>query len=125
MLDHMLFNKLKWWSVPDKAKTVKLNNMNYVALPKVKIKKGSNLSCDANFEVMPVGESQSEQWGSVNAGNDFVVQVAGVLISDNVYLINNDALKSYVFYDKKQFNWCRPQGIVRVSISDCEIISGG
>ncbi|MCT3411985.1 hypothetical protein [Lactobacillus helveticus] len=33
MLDHLIFNKLKWFNVADNADSVKANNKDYVALP--------------------------------------------------------------------------------------------
>lgn len=34
MLDHMIFNKLKWFNVVDNADQVSANGRNYVAIPK-------------------------------------------------------------------------------------------
>ena len=41
-IDHMLFNKLKWFNVADNADSVKANGRNFYALPsKVKLTNGN------------------------------------------------------------------------------------
>ena len=33
MLDHMLFNKLKWWNIGDNAEKISINRQKYFAIP--------------------------------------------------------------------------------------------
>ena len=44
-VDHILFNKLKWFNVPDNADSVTANDRNYCAMPvSFTIPKGTHLS---------------------------------------------------------------------------------
>lgn len=47
MIDHLIFNKLKWFNVTDNADQVSANGRNYVAIPKqVTIPSGTSVWAD-------------------------------------------------------------------------------
>lgn len=71
MLDHLIFNKLKWFSIADNADNVKANNKDYVALPtSFTLPKGTHVS-DGDHE------------GGMNISHDCEVTCVGS--SDDFY----------------------------------------
>lgn len=52
MLDHLIFNKLKWWSITDNQDTLQANGKNWLAIPKqVTLPRGSNVKADDGTSV--------------------------------------------------------------------------
>lgn len=73
MLDHMIFNKLKWWNVDDNAESIQIGNRQFWAIPsKIIIKDGADLSRYDDTETALVD-------------GDTTVKVIGV--SKNAYII--------------------------------------
>ena len=73
MLDHMIFNKLKWWNVDDNAESIQIGNRRFLAMPsEIIIKDGADLSRYDDTETALVG-------------GDTTVKVIGV--SKNAYII--------------------------------------
>ena len=57
-VDHILFNKLKWFNVADNADSVKANGRNFYALPsKIKLTKSANLWVIGGVNALPSFDS--------------------------------------------------------------------
>lgn len=107
MLDHLIFNKLKWFSIADNADNITANGRSFYALPsKIKLTKNS-----ANVWVVMGGISP----GFFDSGTVF--DVIGVY--KNTY--NEGGKKRYIVsYSESGSNY-----ILSVSESDCTPIWGG
>lgn len=69
-VDHMLFNKQKWFNVADNADSVKANNKDYVALPtSFTLPKGTHVEDGYHDSGMNI--SQDCEVTCVGSSNDF------------------------------------------------------
>lgn len=73
MLDHLIFNKLKWFSIADNADSVRANGKDYEAVPQqVKIPKNTKINLFNSFGSM---NTRSERY----AASDTVLNCIGVI----------------------------------------------
>lgn len=57
MLDHMLFNRLKWWNVDNNADKTTINGRNYFAIPEeIKIPNDTNIETTSSSVNSSLGE---------------------------------------------------------------------
>lgn len=86
MLDHLIFNKLKWFNVADNADSVKANNKDYVALPtSFTLPKDTHVSNGYNQSGMNI--SRDCEVTCVGSSNDFYY-FCGKIFTDWNYLDN-------------------------------------
>lgn len=79
-VDHMLFNKQKWFNVADNADSVKANNKDYVALPtSFTLPKDTHVSDGYHESGMNI--SQDSEVTCVGSSNDFYY-FCGSIITD-------------------------------------------
>ena len=75
MLDHMLFNRLKWFNIKDDAESIEIDGKTWQAFPK-------NVKINDTATALPIGNIGHGTYG-----------VIGVSISNNgkIYIIRTDA----------------------------------
>lgn len=97
MLDHLIFNKLKWFSIADNADSVAANGKDYEAVPQqVKIAKNTKINLFNSFGNM---DTRTERY----AANDTVLNCIGVIgenycCSGEIELNEYDAPNEYGSY---------------------------
>lgn len=106
-IDHMLFNKLKWFNVADNADNVKANGRSFYALPsKIKLTNESTTIWEIHGGALPF---------TFNSGQVFDVLGA----YKNTY--NEQGKKRYIV----SYSHSNQDYILSVSESDCTPIWGG
>lgn len=110
MLDHLIFNKLKWFNVADNASSVTANGKKYYAVPsKITIKKGTSIT-------YPI---QGAQWTDLTGKLQEDLEVNCVGANDNHYFFVgaiNDSSIYYTFWEGEGY------GVGEVLKSDCKNI---
>lgn len=78
MLDHMLFNRLKWFNIKDDAESIEIDGKTWQAFPK-------NVKINDTATALPIGNIGHGTYG-----------VIGVSISNygKIYIIRTDAVIS-------------------------------
>ena len=85
MLDHMIFNKLKWFNIADNADSVTANGKNYSAVPKkITIKQGTMIFSDS----LKFGSAIGDDSVNVFVNNDCEVDCVGA--SGDYYFFTGD-----------------------------------
>ena len=109
-VDHMLFNKLKWFNVADNASNMTANGKKYYAVPsKITIKQGTSITYPAQ------GSESTDLTGRLQ--EDLEVKCIGA--NDNHYFFIgyiNDSSIYYTFQEREGY------GVGEVLKSDCKNI---
>lgn len=97
MVDHLIFNKLKWFNVADNADSVTANGKDYEAVPQqVKIPKNTKVNLFNSFNFADIR-------GEKYAASDTVLNCIGVIgenycCSGKITLNEYDAPNEYGYY---------------------------
>lgn len=109
-VDHMLFNKLKWFNVADNASNMTANGKKYYAVPsKITIKQGTYITYPIQ------GSESTDLTGELQ--EDFEVKCIGA--NDNHYFFIGYISDSSIYYT---FQEREGYGVGEVLKSDCKNI---
>lgn len=106
-IDHLVFNRLKWFNVADNAGNVTANGKKYYAVPsKITIKQGTIIQYPIQGSVLADTAFELEE--------DFEVKCIGA--NDNHYFFIGNIKDNYTFQEREGY------GVGEVSKSNCKNI---
>lgn len=95
-VDHILFNKQKWYSVADNADNVTANGKKYYAVPsKITIKQGTDLT-------YPAPNSTSDSGGTNTVALGYDTQVDCVGANDDHYFFVGSIISPYCTFGEEK-----------------------
>ncbi|WFD52977.1 hypothetical protein [Lactobacillus phage P185] len=106
-IDHLVFNRLKWFNVADNADSVTANGKKYYAVPsKITIKRGTYIEYPIRGSV----------WADAAHELEKDVEVKCIGANDNHYFFIGSIGYSYTFQEREGY------GVGEVSKSNCKNI---